>query len=89
MNDEDGDALTPEDLRAACDLVQNSARICAVLRLRELIACCDRAEAIGWVLDPTLYRAAHRNLGTMTRILRAGEKFASEVSAALKEHSDT
>jgi hypothetical protein len=74
-----------EEYHMAMDLVLSSARIIKVLPLAEMIRACDRADAVGWAIDPTLYRDAHTKMDAMRRVFKAATVFLFEVEAVLKK----
>ena len=56
------------------------------LELDEMLKDIGRADSVGSILDPTLYRAAHVTMGCIRRLAKAGLDFQFE-ARRLKEQT--
>lgn len=61
------------------------APLLSAMDLDGFLAAIERAEAMGPILDPSLYMAGHRNLAVIKRIARALKHAQTEIDACAVE----
>ena len=84
--------MNDADYKLAQEFLCHAANIIAVLDLDAFIGRIEQAHALGPILDPTLYKAAHNKLGDVKRLAVAARQFQAEVNrqreAATKEQTE-
>lgn len=75
--------MTAAEYSALLQTTYMARELLAQLDLPAAIAACSRAEALGPILDPTLYRAKHEAMGQDRHVLAAALAFVRSVGNAV------
>lgn len=71
--------MNKEEFVYTQELLLAQARLIAALDLEELLNAIDRAEAVGPVLNPTLYKQGAEKMQAIRRVAEAALKIKNEV----------
>lgn len=63
--------MTPEHYRAQFMMILNAARIVSLVDVPDLLERIERADAVGGLIDPTLYREKHGAMMEDKQVLEA------------------
>lgn len=77
--------MNKEEYQQTQEQIVLLANLVRQMPLKEFIEDADRAAAIGPILDPTLWRAGSKNLGTIMDLARSLREFQSKVTHILGE----
>ena len=71
--------MEKEEYEAAQGLLISNSAMISMLPLEEMLSAIDRAETVGPIVDPTLYRKGADNMGNIKRIAKAALVLKKEV----------
>lgn len=63
--------ITRDEYLAAMAVVENIGKLAYLLPLDKMLQAMETADAVGWAVDPTLYRAAHVGMDEQRDLVRA------------------
>ena len=79
--------LTAEDARSAFRTIVQFASLLRMLPLEQLERAFERSDAVGWMHDPTAYRATEKTRDIMLRMFRAARVFVAALPTAESAHA--
>jgi len=77
--------IDAEEYELTQSMVMNIARAVRALPLRQVLNAIGRAESVGAILDPTLYRAGAAKMQDFKRLVEALRTFQAEIESQLEK----
>ena len=81
----DNPGIDNDEYQLAQSMVMQIARLVRTLPLKKVLEAISKAEAVGPILDPTLYREGSRNMQDFKQLVVKLRAFQAEIEAQLEK----